>query len=258
MKTIITLPTVLQSVGLACVPVPDMPPGEPALARRPVAAAVVSLQRRADGHAEVVAATLSDAHELELPLPWLVEQTLVPGAPTVVSAADRAVLAVDAAGRRYWAEPRLAALCGGAGAIEPGTLVAGSGLVADEAALCRRWQVPAPLAGDAAVERGWSRHAPEAAMDAALGHAVARLMLWAHARAFADGEPDAFFETLLPLRDWMFDREGEWPSLRQASRSRPIMRAGSFASDYRRYCDARDAGDTGAAWGVFEEGLFHT
>ena len=34
-------PPVIQSVGLACVPIDDMPPGT-ALARKPVAAAVVT------------------------------------------------------------------------------------------------------------------------------------------------------------------------------------------------------------------------
>ena len=250
-----TMPGSIQALGLACVPVQDIDPALATLARRPVAAAVLTLQRRGDGHRELVATTLSDARDTEFPLPHLLEKALVAGAPAIVSAADRTVLAVEATARRYWAEPRLAALCAGNGAIEP-ALVAGGTLV-EEAALCRRLQIPLPLVSNTEVERTWSRHAPEAAMEVALGHAIARLMLWAHGRAFATGEPDVFFETLLPLRDWMLDHEECWPSLKAAARSRPVMRAMSFAGEYRRYRDARDGGDGSARWISFEDGLFH-
>lgn len=250
------MPAAIQAVGLACVPIHDMPAGEPALARRTVAAAVVTLQIRSDGHREVIAARVSDARDAEFPLPWLIDQALVAAAPIIISREDRAVLGVDAMARRHWAEPRLAAVCAGTNAIDPAAV--SSGRVGDEVALCRRLQIPTSQVNGTDVERSWSRHTHQPAMDVALGIAVSRLMLWAHGVSFASAEPDAFFETLLPLRDWMLDEEKDWPSLRRAVRSRPISRATSFGSTYRDYCTARDAGDPDAAWVTFEDGLFHT
>lgn len=249
------VPAAIQAVGLACVPLHDMPAGEKALARRPVAAAVLTLQRRSDGHREIVAAAMSDARDSEFPLPWLIDRALMPIAPTIITPNDRALLEVEAMARRHWAEPTLADLCDGAHTIDPRAMMGET--VGDEAALCRRLQIPAPLVSDVDVERTWGRHAPETAMDVAMGQAVARLMLWAHARAFAAGEPDGFYETLPPLRDWMQDEEARWPSLRAALRSRPIARAASFAAEYRTYRDARDGGDPTATWATFEDGLFH-
>ncbi|MFK3889776.1 hypothetical protein [Sphingomonas sp. NPDC079357] len=250
------MPAVIQAVGLACVPVADMPASEPVLARKPVAAAVITLQARGDGHRDIIAAQVSDARDMEFPLPWLIDQALVAAAPTIITAADRVTLGVDAMARRYWAEPRLAAVCRGGNTIDPGEVFGGS--LGNEAALCRRLQIPTSQVRDTEVERVWTRHTPELAMDIALGVAVSRLMLWAHGVSFASAEPDAFFETLLPLRDWMQDREAHAPSLQQAGRSRPIRRATSFASTYRDYRKARDAGDEQASWAQFEDGLFHT
>lgn len=250
------LPDITQSVGLACVPVAEMLASEPWLGRRPVAAAVITLQARGDGHREVIATQVSDARDTEFPIPWLIDQALVAGVPTIISGEDRATLGVDAMARRFWAEPKLASVCTGANTIDPCTLF--GGIVADEPALCRRLKIPTSQVRDTEVERVWSRHRPEPAMDIALGIAVARLMLWAHYASFASGEPDAFYETLLPLRDWMMDEEARSPSLQRAGRSKPLYRATSFASDYRSYRTARDAGDEKAAWAEFESGLFHT
>ena len=252
----IDMPAAIQAVGLASLPVHDMPPGEPALARRPVAAAVVTLQARSEGHSEVIATRVSAARDTEFPLPWLIDQALVAGVPIIISPEDRAVLRIPAMAGRYWVEPRLAAVCAGTNAIDPTAVFEGK--VGDEAALCRRLQIPTSQVNDADVERTWSRDRPRPAMDVALGIAVSRLMLWAHGVSFASAEPVAFFETLLSLRDWMLGEEKDWPSLHRAVRSRPVSRATSFASTYREYRTARDGGDEAAAWVTFEDGLFHT
>lgn len=250
------LPSIIQSVGLACVPVPHMPPGEVALARQPVAAAVITLQERSDGRREIISATMSDARDMEFPLTWLIDQALVAGAPTIISPDDRAVLALDAMTRRFWAEPGLAAVCDGVNAIDPCNMP--GCLIGDEAALCRRLNIPNAQITDPEIARIWNRHAPEHAIDIALGIAASRLMLWAHGAAFAFAEPDAFFETLLPLRDWMMREEKDWPSLHRAGRSRPVARATSFASTYRAYRTARDGGGEQVRMVTFEDGLFHT
>lgn len=250
------MPAAVQAVGLACVSVADMPPSERVLARQPVAAAVITLQTRGDGHREIVAQRLSDARAAEFPLTWLVDQALVDHAPVIITAADRALLATEAAKRRFFAEPRLAALCGSLETLDPLTFMGVP--VGDEAALCRRLGITFPQVNDADVERGWNTHVPNAAEEVALGIAAARLTLWAHAEAFRAAEPAAFFETLLPLRDWMETQGRAAPSLYRAVRSRPIARATSFATTYRDYREARDAGDPQATWVSFEDALFHT
>lgn len=248
------LPDTVQAIGLACVPHHDMP-AETALARRPVAAAVVTLRPRAGGRGMVTSTVLSDARELEFPLPWLIDQALTEEAVTVITGEDRQVMAVDAAARRYWAEPRLAAVCAGTNTIDP---VASFGAGIDERALCRRLQIDCPMVTDSDVEHSWNHAAPAAAIDVALSTAVARLMLWAHGAAFQAGAPAAFFETMLPLRSWLMDEEKRSPSLRRALRSRPMMRAASFATTYQTYRTTCDAGDTASVWISFEEGFFHS
>ena len=250
------MPPLIQAIGLACVPVPGMPADDPALARQPVAAAIVTLARREDGHREFVVARHSDARAAELPLPWLVDRSLVPGAPVVATPADVATLALDAASRRFAAEPRLAVLTAGKDLIDPCSIVGTP--AADEPALLRRFGIPLVMAGDAEVERAWSRHQPDRAMDAALGDALARLVAWAHGAAFAAATPEPLFETLLPLHGWLVDEVERVPGLDPLLRSRPLRHAASFASHYRVYCERREAGDADAAWVTFEEGLFHT
>lgn len=248
------LPTAVQAVGLACVPVHDMPTGT-ALARRPVAAAVVTLRPREIGRGMVTSATMSDARELEFPLPWLLDQALSDEAVTLITGEDRQVLALDAAARRYWAEPRLAAVCAGTNTLDP---VATFGTGIDERALCRRLQIDCLTDTDSDVERSWNHTAPTAAIDVALSVAVARLMLWAHGAAFEVSAPQAFFETMLPLLAWLMDEEKSSPGLQLALRSRPMARAFSFATTYQAYRTARDAGDETARWVTFEAGLFHS
>lgn len=234
-------PPVIQSVGLACVPIDDMPPGT-ALARKPVAAAVVTLHMREDGHREVMVSCLSDAREFEFPLPVLVEDALIAGAPTIITAVDRDVLRLEAAARRFFVEPTLGLLAGGEGMIDP-TAMFGAGH--DEVALCRRLGIAAPRISDKDVATRWRRGAPRAAEGTALGTAISRLILWAHGASFLSGQPDAFFETLLPLRATLIDLEA----------TRPFGRTGSFASYYREYRARRDAGDDAARWLTFEDGL---
>ena len=58
------IPPVIQAVGLACVPVNDMPSGS-TLARKPVAAAIIAMVAREDGHPDVVVTCVSDARAME-------------------------------------------------------------------------------------------------------------------------------------------------------------------------------------------------
>lgn len=245
------VPPIVQAIGLACVPIDDMPPGT-ALARKPVAAAVVTLHTRDDGHREVSIACLSDARELEFPLPVLVEDALVAGAPTIMTAHDYDALRIDAAARRFFVEPKLGVLASGQGLIDPVSMF-GAGY--DEVALCRRLGVAATLVADRDVAKWWRRDAPALAEGVALNSAVSRLLLWAHGASFTAGLPDAFFETLLPVREKLMDLEATRPEVRAILATRPFGRAGSFASYYREYRARRDAGDEDARWLTFEEGL---
>lgn len=244
------MPPVIQAVGLACVPVDDMPPGT-ALARKGVAAAVITLAERDDGHRDVDVTCLSDARDLEFPLPVLVNDALVAGAPVIMSEGDCDVLTIDAAARRFFVEGKLGALARGEGLVDP---VAMFGAEHDEAALCRRLGIPANMVEDRDVARWWNREAPMACEGVALTSAVSRLMLWAHGTSFLRGLPDPFFETLLPLRQRLMDLEGAYPALKTCVSSRPFHRAASFASYYREYRSRRYAGDETGRWLTFEEG----
>ena len=246
----------VQAIGLACIPIEDMPADSVALARKPVAAAVLTLRTRDDGHPELVATRLSDARDTEFPLPWLIDQALMPGMVKLISAEDRHVLAGDTMARRYFVEERLAALCRGTDVVDPGSLPDAG--VSDEAALWKRLEIPFGRVDDRAVKRCWSRGAPGVAEDIALGTAVARLMTWAHRAGFDAAEPEAFFETMIALRDWAAIEAERMPSLRLLDRSRPVRRASSFIHAYRDYRARRDAGDAEPMWTSFEDGLFHT
>jgi hypothetical protein len=245
------VPPVIQAVGLACVPIDDMPAGT-ALARKPVAAAVVTLQARDDGHRDVTVACMSDARDLEFPLPVLVEEALVAGAPAIIARPDREVLSIEAAARRFFVEPRLGTLAKGQRLVDP---VAMFGIGHDEVALCRRLGITANLVADRDVAQWWRRDAPAAAEAVALTSVVSRLMLWAHGASFLTGQPDPFFETLLPLREKLIDFEIARPELKAILASRPFGRAGSFASYYREYRARRDASEEDARWLTVEEGL---
>lgn len=245
------VPPVIQAVGLACVPVADMPPGT-ALARKLVAAAIIAIVEREDGLRDVVVTCVSDARQFEWPLTVLIENALVAGASAIITESDRTVLAVEAACRRFFAEPKLSMLAAGKGALDPTALLGATG---DEAALCRRLGIPISLASDSDVAQWWSRDAPTAVEDVALTVAVSRMVLWAHGASFRDAIPDAFFETLLPLRERLFDLEANRPGLKSMLASRPFHRAASFASDYREYRAKRDAGCADARWVTFEDGL---
>lgn len=245
------VPPVIQAVGLACVPIADMPPGS-ALARKPVAAAIVTIVERDDGHRDAVVTCVSDARSMEWPLPVLIENALVAGAPTIIAKGEREVLALEAASRRFFVEPNLAALAKGQGVVDPTTML-GSDL--DEADLCRRLGVPASYAIDSDVARWWDRDSPAAVEVVALMAAVSRMVLWAHGASFLGALPDPFFETMLPLRERLFDLEADHPGLKSLLSSRPFHRVASFASDYRAYRAKRDAGDAEARWATFEDGL---
>ena len=83
------LPKCLQVIGLACIPVNDIPDEHPALARRPVAAAVLTMVDQDDGHRWINTICVSDARKSEIPLPHLLDKTLLPG---VVQISDSAIL----------------------------------------------------------------------------------------------------------------------------------------------------------------------
>ncbi len=245
------VPPVIQAVGLACVPIADMPPGS-TLARKPVAAAIISLIERGDGHRDVVITCVSDARDMEFPLPVLVNDALVATAPTIITAADCETLAVDATSRRFFVEARLAALADGDTLIDP---VAIFGNDHDEAALCHRLGFPVALVSDNDIARWWNRAAPAVAEGLALTAAIARLMLWAHGTAFRSGRPDAFFETLIPLRERLLDIECERPELKAILAMRPFGRVASLAGYYHEYRARRDGGEHDARWLTFEDGL---
>ncbi len=243
------VPPVIQAVVLACVPVVDMPPGT-SLARKPVAAAIIALVERDDGHRDVTIKCVTDARDMEFPLPVLVNDALIASAPTIITQRDCDALAIEAASRRFFSEPTLGALGQGQDLVDPVAMFSGG---RDETTLCRRLGIPANLVPDSDVARWWSRDTPLAVEDVALTAAVSRVMLWAHGASFLRGLPDAFFEMLIPLRLRLLDMEAEHPGLKPLLASRPFHRAASFASYYREYRAKRDAGDE-SRWLTFEDG----
>ena len=243
------VPPVIQAVGLTCVPVDDMPPGT-TLARKPVAAAIITLVERDDGHRDVAIKCVTDARDMEHPLPVLINDALISGATTIITEADCDVLTIEAASRRFFTEPTLGALAKRQNTVDP---VAMFGAGHDETVLCRRLGIPANLVPNSDVARHRNRDAPMAVEHVATIAAVARLVLWAHCASFLRGLPDAFFEALIPLRLRLLEMEAEHPGLKPLLASRPFHRAASFASYYREYCARRDAGDK-SRWLNFEDG----
>lgn len=245
------LPPVIQAVGLACVPIDGMPAGS-ALSRKPVAAAIVTLHMRDDGHRDIKIDCRSDAKPFEFPLPVLVNDALITGAPPIISEFDRDTIMIEAAARRFFVEPKLGALATVDGLIDPATMLHAAPC---EAALCRRLGLAGDLPTDMQIAQWWRPDAPGVAEGAALTTAVMRLMAWAHAASFLDGMPDSFFETLLPLRERLMDIEAQYPAVTTLLKSRPFGRSVSFARDYHAYRASRDSGDEDARWVTFEEGL---
>lgn len=254
MNDVYRLPSpIIQAVGLACVPLHDLASAAP-FARKPVAAAIVTLRQRDDGHVDCIGARVSDAADLQFPVCWLVDQALMPGALTVISHADRATLAAEAMTRRFFVEPQLARILTGKDCIDPAAIMPPT---SGEATLCRRLGIPTDTTSDKETERLWTRHAPAPVEQIALARAVSRLMLWANTEAFALAEPGPFFEAILAMRAWMDTQEDEAPTVYGWATSRPVMRAASFASTYHDYRRARADGDCDARWVGFEENLFH-
>jgi hypothetical protein len=246
---------VIQAVGLTCVPLPEIGSDMP-LGRKPVTAAVLTLSQREDGHVDVIATRLSDARDLEFPLPYLVDQALMPGALTIVSAADRAALGVEAAARRFFVEPRLVRMVTGTRVVDPLASPPFDGV--DEASACRRLGIPVDRTSDADIGRLWSRHAPEPVETIALARAVSRLMLWSSIEAFTLADPGPFFETMLPLRTWMNTQADAAPAIYGWATCRPMMHAVSFAGQYRGHRRRVVTGDSDTSWVSFEDNLLHT
>lgn len=246
---------IIQSIGLACVPLHDMPPTQAAIARKPVAAAVLTLAPSEDGSAEIFCARMSDALDQEFPLAWRIDQELLPEALTVITAQDRTILALEAAARRFFVEPHLAQLCAGRNAVDP-CLMAGERVI-DEMALCRRLSIPTSYVSDRDVQSSWRRQSPWSAEEVAMARAIGRLILWANMESFRSSEPGPFFRTLLPLQAWMYNQAESAPSVYRMATARPLMRAASFAAEWRAY-EAKKASGDPDAWVKFEVGLFHS
>jgi hypothetical protein len=244
------MPPAVQAVGLACVPVDDMPAGT-TLARKPVAASVVTVFERDDGHRDVVVQTVLDARPLEWPLPVLINDALVEHAPVIITRRDRDVLAIEAATHRFFVEPALAALSTRQTLVDPTQMF---GADQDEAALCRRLGIVADMTSDSEIARDWERGGGRQAERMALTTALSRLTLWAHGQAFRSAVPDPMFETLLPLRERLFELEADYPEVTPILASRPFHRVASFANFYREYRSRHDAGDLQARWVTFEDG----
>ncbi|MBR0553763.1 hypothetical protein [Stakelama marina] len=240
--------TPVQAIGLACVPVDHLPDVE-IMARRSVAVAVVSIASDAEGRPTITASCPTAARDPEFPLPYLVNEALVAGAETIVSPADRAVLAADASARRFFVEPSLARLTSGETVIDPASLA--GDIYGDEAVLYQRLHIPTLARSDASNAALWDKRLTLPLKTAALAEAVSRLMLWAHFGAFREAEAGIFFETMLALRDWMHGQVDSAPELYGWATSRPVLRAQSFEHDYRQ---ALKRGQ-GEPWITFESGL---
>lgn len=262
MSAIFMLPTpVVQSTGFAFVPLGD--PGAMSwIERKPVAAAILTLSQRDDGHMHVFAETMTAVDENQFPLTWLIEQELVAGAPTLISPTERALLVADAAQQRHFVEPKLAPLItDGEHAFDVTALAQADGSdCLDELSLLRRLGIPHKVACEAEAARVWTWYpqldrAP-VLREQALAAAVSRLMLWSNLMATRETEPGWFYEPMLALRSWLDEQEHDLPELYAWGTSKPIMRAASFVEEYRRDLSRRMAGEPGD-WPRFENGLFH-
>ncbi len=246
----------VQSVGLVTVPTNE---GEGAswIERKPVAAAVLTLSQRDDGHVEIVHDVMTAIDEQEFSLPWLIEQRLVLQAPTLIPAGEATILGVDAAQQRFFVEPRLAGLIFGDHALHVPAFI-GEGV--SEAGLCRRLGIPRLEISDAEAARVWTWYPRESRIAVlgqhALAPAVSRLMLWANLMSFQTQEPGWMYETMLALRCWLDEREGDAPDIYAWGTSKPVMRAVSHVEAYRRDLGRRLAG-LESDWPRFEAGLFH-
>lgn len=250
------VPTI-QAIGLVAVPTNDAADAG-WVERKPVAAAVLTLSQRDDGHIHVLHEVMTAVDEQQFPLPWLVDRELFTGATTLVGAGDLTLLAVDAAQQRFFVESKLLRLTHRDHTVTV-TSLAGEGV--GEAGLCRRLGIPHAGISERDAARIWSWYAPEdrTAMLGrhALARAVSRLMLWANLMATQAQEPGWFFETMLALRPWLDEREQDAPELYGWGTCKPIMRAVSFVEDYRRDLGRRLAGQD-RDWPQFMPGLFHT
>ena len=246
----------VQALGVVSIPTCDQPdaPGLP----KPVAAAVLTMTQRDDGHVMIFHDVMSAEEETQFPLCWLIEQALITGATTLVDKGEAQILLLDASQQRFFVEPKLAALFGGERAIDAAAL-AGNGV--SESVLCRRLNIPRLGISLAEAGRLWA-NSPRSMREVCLGQyaladAVSRLMLWANLISTRTAEPGWFYETMLALRCWLDERERNAPALFSWGTSKPIMRAVSFAEDYRRDQDRRSAG-LDSDWPVFEPNLFHS
>lgn len=238
-----TITHAVQAIGLASVPLHDMPKDKP-IAHRPVAAAIVTLQQRDDGHREIVATTMSVASDaVDTPLVTLTEQALLPTGVRLISPADRLAIAAEAIAQRRFSEPRLVELAIGARVVDPAEALGG-----DEAAAFRRLQIPAVEDDAGSIEHAFVTGARRALEQSALCIAAARMMLWAHTAGWCDSDPAPFFDTHLTIRDWIEGDPELASTLRAIAQSRPIRAATTLAPFYRQHLARRAAGDTDTSW----------
>lgn len=248
---------ILQSVGLICVPTGTADDAG-WIERKPVAAAVLTMSQGGDGRISIFHEVATAVDERQFPLPWLVEQELVAGVPTLVGAGDIERLAVEAAQKRFFVESKIASLhAGGDHAIDVAGL-AGDGI--SEKGLCRRLNIPLDPISETEVERIWNCRSDTRVIRLgrhALASSVSRLMLWANLMAMRESEPGWFYETMLALRCWVDERERDAPTLYSWGMLKPIMSAVSYVDEYRRDLARRAAGQP-SDWPRFASGLFHT
>lgn len=248
---------VVQSLGLVSVPTGDKA-DVTVIERKPVAAAILTLSQRDDGHVTIVHEVVTAIDENQLPLTWLVEQELVINAPTLIGQGDAALLFADAAQQRFFREPKVAGLARSTHVVDVAAL-AGNGV--DEAGVCRRLGIPRLDIDPVEAGRIWTWYPRDTRIAQlgirALAQAVSRLVLWGNLMAVREQEPGWFYETALALRWWLDERADDAPELYPWGTTVPFMRAVSFVEDYRRDLARRQAGQE-SDWPRFEPGLFHT
>lgn len=239
-KSFYRLPhAVVQAVGLATTALDDLPPAMISLARRPIAAAVLRLEQASNGHCQISVRKAGALLALEQPLPCLLDTLIDPAALTVIADADMELLGIEAATRRTFAEPNLAALLDGQiDTIDPALLASGASGTS-ERLLCRRLGLPM-LPGAEREGRAW-RLGGLALIDRyALAAATTRLMLWATIAAARAAEPGLFYEPMLALHRWLTSDDTAAHPLALFARSRPMRRAIACELDYRAALALRD------------------
>lgn len=231
---------VVQAIGLVTCPVDDLPPAMITIAARPIAAAVLRLEQDANGTCSIGVRKAGALAALEEPLPCLLDRLIDRHAITVIADADLDLLGIEAAARRTFNEPNLAAMLDGRiDTVDPAVLASGAS-GASERLLCRRLRLPMLVDLSARPGRTWREGGLERIDRHALAAAVTRLMLWANVAASRTAEPGLFFEPMLALHSWLTSGDTAARPLAVFVRSRPMRRAVACELDYRAALALRD------------------